>query len=923
MSANPLAPAWLDEPADANALPAQVWSLNAARGASGELTIGGVAASALVAEYGTPVYVVDELDVLTRATRIRESFDAEFSRVGSAAHVYYAGKAFLCTEVARWVTGAGLRIDVASGGELAVALAAGVDPSLLGLHGNNKSLAEIDRAVSVGVGAIVIDSLVEVDRVADAAARHNRVQSVRLRINSGVHASTHEYLATAREDQKFGIPIVDAPAVVAAIRARPELAFLGLHSHIGSQIFESDGFAEAARRLFALHAELLKGGPVPELNLGGGFGIAYTSVDDPLSIEQIARTFADIVAAGAAEQGVPVPILAIEPGRAVIGPSTTTLYTVGTIKDVLVSLPEALEGSSLDAVASSPSKPRDRLSDRHPQVRLRRRRHERQHPPVALQGRLLGAHREPRVRSAARARAHCRQALRVRRHRRARRLPARRRATRRHRRRAGHRRVRLGDGQQLQLPRAPARGRSARRPRPRDRARRDRRRPAGQGHRSEPMIEYRNLRVAILGGGSVGAQVASLLLEHGDELAQRAGAGLELVGVAVRDPSASRSADIPAHLLTTDVESLILGSDIVVELIGGVEPARTFILQALASGADVITGNKAVLANHGPELFELAEQVGAQLYYEAAVGGAIPIIRPLRDSLAGDRVRRILGIVNGTTNYILDRMDVARDTFAEALAEATRLGYAEADPTADVEGYDAAQKAAILASLAFHTTVPLESVHREGMTTVTAEQVEQARSAGFVVKLLAICERITTPDGTEGVSARVHPALVPLDHPLAAVHGANNAVFVEAEAAGSLMFYGAGAGGVETASAVLGDLVSAARRHVAGGPGVAESTNSALPVLPMSSVITRYQVTLAVVDAPGVLATVAGVFAEHGVSVETVAQAVRGGGDQPTATLVIVTHEASESSLASTVAALAANPVVSSVVSTLRVEGLQ
>jgi homoserine dehydrogenase len=437
------------------------------------------------------------------------------------------------------------------------------------------------------------------------------------------------------------------------------------------------------------------------------------------------------------------------------------------------------------------------------------------------------------------------------------------------------------------------------------------------------MIEYRNLRVAVLGGGSVGAQVASLLLEHGDELAQRAGAGLELVGVAVRDVSAPRSADIPAHLLTTDVESLILGADIVVELIGGVEPARTYILQALASGADVITGNKAVLANHGPELFELAEQVGAQLYYEAAVGGAIPIIRPLRDSLAGDRVRRILGIVNGTTNYILDRMDVARDTFAEALAEATRLGYAEADPTADVEGYDAAQKATILASLAFHTAVPLESVHREGMSTVTAEQVDQARKAGFVVKLLAICERLTAPDGTEGVSARVHPALVPLDHPLAAVHGANNAVFVEAEAAGSLMFYGAGAGGVETASAVLGDLVSAARRHVAGGPGVAESTNSDLPVLPMSSVITRYQVTLSVVDEPGVLARVASVFADHGVSVETVAQAVRGGGDQPTATLVIVTHEASESSLASTVAALAANSAVSSVVSTLRVEGLR
>ncbi len=222
------------------------------------------------------------------------------------------------------------------------------------------------------------------------------------------------------------------------------------------------------------------------------------------------------------------------------------------------------------------------------------------------------------------------------------------------------------------------------------------------------MIEYRNLRVAILGGGSVGSQVAGILLEHGPELAARAGAGLELVGVAVRDPKAKRDTDIPAELITTDAESLILGADIVIELIGGLEPARSYILQALTSGADVVTANKALLANHGPELFEAAEQVGAQLYYEAAVGGAIPIIRPLRDSLAGDRVRRILGIVNGTTNYILDRMDATGDTLEEALAEATRLGYAEADPTADVEGFDAAQKAAILSSLAFHTTVPLE-----------------------------------------------------------------------------------------------------------------------------------------------------------------------------------------------------------------------
>ena len=438
------------------------------------------------------------------------------------------------------------------------------------------------------------------------------------------------------------------------------------------------------------------------------------------------------------------------------------------------------------------------------------------------------------------------------------------------------------------------------------------------------MIEYRNLKVALLGGGSVGANVASLLLEHGDELASRAGAGLELIGVAVRDVHAERSPSIPRELLTTDAEGLILGADIVIELIGGLEPARTLVLKAINSGADVITGNKALLATHGPELFEAAEQVGAQLYYEAAVGGAIPIIRPLRDSLAGDRVTRILGIVNGTTNYILDLMDTAGASMEDALAQATALGYAEADPTADVGGYDAAQKAAILASLAFHTTVPLDSVYREGITEVTLEQVQAARKAGYVVKLLAVAERIAI-DGTSdyGVSTRVHPALIPLGHPLASVHEAKNAVFVEAEAAGSLMFYGAGAGGKETASAVLGDLVSAARRHVVGGPGVAESTHANLTVLPMSAVTTRYQITLSVVDEPGVLAAIATLFAEHGVSVETVSQSVTGHGDESlTATLVIGTHAATESSLASTVEALESNPVVSSVESVLRVEGL-
>jgi homoserine dehydrogenase len=450
------------------------------------------------------------------------------------------------------------------------------------------------------------------------------------------------------------------------------------------------------------------------------------------------------------------------------------------------------------------------------------------------------------------------------------------------------------------------------------------------------MIEYRNLRIALLGAGAVGSQVASLLFEHGDELAGRVGAGLELVGVAVRDLEAPRSTAIPQHLLTTDAHSLILGADIVIELIGGIEPAREYLLLALNSGADVITANKALLATHGPELFELAEQVGAQLYYEAAVGGAIPIIRPLRDSLAGDRVHRILGIVNGTTNYILDRMDLEGDSLEEALAAATELGYAEADPTADIEGYDAAQKAAILASLAFHTTVPLELVHREGITSITHEQVVSARKAGFVVKLLAVCERLTDPaTGVEGVSARVHPALVPLTHPLAAVHGANNAVFLEAEAAGSLMFYGAGAGGIQTASAVLGDVVSAARRHVIGGPGVAESTHADLPILPISSVVTRYQITLTVSDRPGVLAQIATLFSTHGVSVEAVTQSVghdtghgpsAGAGhhlSEPTATLVIGTHQATEGALADTVAALGASDVVTAVTSVLRVEGTE
>jgi diaminopimelate decarboxylase len=341
MSTSPLAPPWLRHPADANALLPAVWPPSATRGDAGELTIAGVPAGTLAERFGTPVYVLDEDDVRRRARGIRTAFEQAFQRVGSGVTVYYAGKAFLSTAVARWVAEEGCSIDVASGGELAVALAAGVPAERLGLHGNNKSDRELDRAAEAGLGTVVIDSESEIARVAAAAGRHGRIQRVRLRINSGVHAHTHEYLATAREDQKFGVPLAEAVRVVGRIREQPALEFVGLHSHIGSQIFESDGFGEAARRLLAVHAELLAGGNIPELNLGGGFGIAYTEADDVLPFETIAQRFADIVAGECARLGIPVPRLAIEPGRAIVGPAGVTLYEVGTIKPVEVTLADA------------------------------------------------------------------------------------------------------------------------------------------------------------------------------------------------------------------------------------------------------------------------------------------------------------------------------------------------------------------------------------------------------------------------------------------------------------------------------------------------------------------------------------------------------------------------------------------------------
>lgn len=343
---NPLAPSWLACPADVNALQSGVWPMNASRSETGELTIAGARVGDLAAQHGTPAFIVDEADVRARAARAKAAFDDAMASIGTSAKVYYAGKAFLCTEVVRWIDAAGLSVDVASGGELAVAVAGGIDPKRIGVHGNNKSEREIEAAVAVGVGAIVIDSAIEIERVAAAARRHGVVQPVRLRINSGVHASTHEYLATAHEDQKFGVPIASAPELVAAIRAEDSLAFLGLHSHIGSQIFDASGFSEAGRRLMELHAALLADGPVPELNLGGGFGIAYTVADDPDDIRDIAQRIAGAVQAAAIEFGVPVPTIAVEPGRSIVGPSTISLYRVGTIKPVTVDAPSG-EGTAI------------------------------------------------------------------------------------------------------------------------------------------------------------------------------------------------------------------------------------------------------------------------------------------------------------------------------------------------------------------------------------------------------------------------------------------------------------------------------------------------------------------------------------------------------------------------------------------------
>jgi homoserine dehydrogenase len=425
------------------------------------------------------------------------------------------------------------------------------------------------------------------------------------------------------------------------------------------------------------------------------------------------------------------------------------------------------------------------------------------------------------------------------------------------------------------------------------------------------------VRVALLGCGVVGAEVVRLLHEQSEDLTARIGASIELVGIAVRRPGRDRGGlPVDPSLFTSDALGLVKRDDVdvVVEVVGGIEPARSWLVEALRAGKSVVTGNKALLAEDGAALHDAAAEGEADLYYEASVAAAIPLLRPLRESLHGDRITRVTGIVNGTTNFILSNMDASGASFHDALEEATALGYAEADPTADVEGFDAAAKAAILASLAFHTRVRAADVYREGITEVTAADVASAKAMGCTIKLLCIASRV---DGA--VSVRVHPAMIPRTHPLASVGDAFNAVFVEAQAAGQLMFYGRGAGGAPSASAVIGDIVAVARNRIAGVRAATESTYANLRIRPMGEVVTRYHVSMDVADRAGVLAAVAGVFAHHDVSIQTVRQ--EGRNDE--ATLVVVTHTAPDASLAATVADLRRLDTVREVTSVMRVEGDQ
>ena len=422
------------------------------------------------------------------------------------------------------------------------------------------------------------------------------------------------------------------------------------------------------------------------------------------------------------------------------------------------------------------------------------------------------------------------------------------------------------------------------------------------------------VKVGLLGCGHVGSALVRLIVEHGDMIESRSGVRLEVARVAVRNLSRERDVPLPASVFTNETEAVALDPDIdvVVELIGGIEPARELVVAALKAGKPVVTANKELLANFGRELFETAEGAGVDLLFEASVAGGIPLIRPLRESLAGDRIRRVIGIVNGTTNYILTRMAESGASFSDALAEAQGLGYAERDPTADVEGFDAAAKAAIIASIAFGARVVAGDVYREGISDLTLADIESARQLGYVVKLLAIAE-----ENDLGIAVRVHPTMVPLHHPLASVRESFNALFIEADAVGELMFYGRGAGGGPTASAVLGDLIDATKNLVGGGRGATIGALARKPIRPIDEVESQFYLQLEVADRPGVLAAIAEQFGAHAVSINSMQQI----GIGQEARLIFVTHRAREADLRATVHALRDVEAVHRVGSVLRVLG--
>jgi homoserine dehydrogenase len=426
--------------------------------------------------------------------------------------------------------------------------------------------------------------------------------------------------------------------------------------------------------------------------------------------------------------------------------------------------------------------------------------------------------------------------------------------------------------------------------------------------------ELKTISIGMLGCGVVGSQVARLLQSDEQELSERSGALLVLKKIGVRS-SAAREGINPS-MITTDLNSIVNDPEIniVIEVMGGIEPARTLILEAIKNKKSVITANKALLATHGHELFNAADAAKVDLYYEAAVAGAIPIIRSMRESLAGDQITRVMGIVNGTTNYILTKMHEEGRAFSDVLKEAQSLGYAEADPTADIEGHDAAAKAALLASLAFHSTVTIDEVYCEGISAISLDDVNAAKAMGSVIKLLAIAE-LTVKDE---ISVRVHPVMLPSSHPLASVRNAFNAVYVESEAAGQLMFYGRGAGGAPTASAILGDLVAVTRHRAYSTVGYGESDYADLDIAPIGDVKSQFFVRLHVADKSGVLASIAQVFASESISIQTVRQAGLGSD----AELVVVTHAATDSSLKDCIKKLADMDIVSKVESVIRVEGV-